>query len=156
MPQQLAIDEVATGLWLGPCPKSPGFIQSLASDFAITSLVSVQTDEDLVAVGMNWPLMWDFLMRSGISAKRTPIVDFDDDALRDGLETAVAAVQSARQAGRVTYLHCTAGVNRSPSVAIGWLVAHGGLDLDTAWRQVTERRSCAPNRRALEHWLARR
>ena len=156
MPRRPDIDEVADGLWVGPCPKTPEFIQSLAADFGVRSLLSVQTDEDLTSTGMSWPLLWEFLMRSGIGASRVAITDFDDDALRHGLEAAVAVIQSARAAGNVAYVHCTAGVNRSPSVAIGWLVVHGGLDLDAAWEQVTSRRSCAPNRRALESWLASR
>lgn len=150
------IDEVADGLWVGPCPKTPEFIRHLAAEVGVRSLVSVQTDADLTSIGMSWPLMWDFLMRSGINPTRVAIVDFNDDALRNGLEKAVASVQNAKKSGKIVYLHCTAGVNRSPSVAIGWMVLHGGFDLDTAWAQVTNRRRVVPNRRAIEGWLAGR
>lgn len=151
----LPINLVAERLWLGPVPKTPEFIRGLAEDVGVRSLLSVQTDEDLTAVGMNWGLLWSFLMRSGINANRVPIEDFNDDALRAGLSAAVAALQSAMQTGRPVYLHCTAGVNRSTTVAIGWLVRHGGLSLDAAWEQVTTARPVAePNRRALQAWLS--
>lgn len=152
--QPFEIHEVATGLWVGPCPDSPERIRSLR-ERSITGLVSVQTDEDLTDIGMSWPLLWRFLMAQGISAQRLPIVDFDERALTRGLPDAVAAVHEMRNGGHVTYLHCTAGINRSPTVAIAYLVQHHGLDLDTAWRQVTERRPSVPNRFALDRWTPR-
>ncbi|HAN31850.1 MAG TPA: hypothetical protein DCQ06_09660 [Myxococcales bacterium] len=148
----LPIDEVYPGLWLGPCPSTPEFIRKLHVNYGVKRLVSVQTDADLTQLSLGWETLWMGLMSNAISPKRVPIVDFDDDALRVGLDSAVAAVDSAMSLPRVTYLHCTAGVNRSPSVAIGWLMAHKGLSLDEAWKQVTTRRESQPNRRALERW----
>jgi len=146
-----SIDEVASGLWVGPCPNSPERIRALRAT-GITSLVSVQTDADLTAMGMDWPLLWRFLMAQGISAQRLPIDDFDERALARALPTVIEAVRGSHAAGRATYVHCSAGLNRSPTVAIGYLVSVG-VDLDTAWQQVTSRRPCAPNRGALERWL---
>ena len=88
-------------------------------------------------------------------AQRVIITDFDDRSLLDGLDEAVGAVNDMISSGHATYLHCTAGVNRSPTTAIAWLVRHGGLPLDAAWDQVTSRRRCMPNRKVLQEWLAR-
>lgn len=147
--------EVGDGLWVGPCPDSPEKIRALGQR-GITGLVSVQTDGDLGAMGMSWPLLWRFLMAQQIASTRFPIEDFDDLSLVRGLPGAVAAVQEMRAAGRVTYLHCTAGLNRSPTVAIAWLVQHQGHALDLAWDQVNARRPVVPNRAALERWQALR
>ena len=146
------LHEVADSLWVGPVPNSPEAVKALR-DRGVTGLVSVQTDGDLESVGVPWRLMWNFLMSQGIAAHRTPIVDFDEIALARGLTPAVAAVQEMRQGNRITYLHCTAGINRSPTVAIAWLVRHQGMDVEAAWTQVTERRPSAPHRAALDRWL---
>jgi protein-tyrosine phosphatase len=151
MRQLFEIHEVGEGLWVGPCPDSPDKIRALGQR-GITGLVSVQTDGDLGSLGMSWPLLWRFLMAQQIASTRHPIEDFDDLSLVRGLPDAVAAVQDMRGAGRVTYLHCTAGVNRSPTVAIAWLVQHQGQSLDSAWDQVNSRRPVMPNRAALERW----
>lgn len=148
-----AIDTVADRLILGPCPNSPEFVASLRVDHAISGLVSVQTDGDLERLGLSWPLLWRFLVSNSIATRRVPIEDFKDKALRQGLDNAVAAVDELHTEGHTVYLHCTAGVNRSPTVAIGWLVKHGGLSLDDAWRQVTTRRPCDPNRKVLQAWV---
>ncbi len=155
MPQSFEFHEVADRLFVGPCPDSPERIKALRQQ-GINALVCVQTDRDLEALGLTWALLWRFLMAQGISAERKPITDFDDISLVQGLPDAVAAVQSMHAGGRSVYLHCTAGLNRSPTVAIAWLVAHQGLNLDAAWAQVSTRRSVVPNRTALIHWQLRR
>ncbi|MSP91302.1 MAG: hypothetical protein EXR79_05810 [Myxococcales bacterium] len=144
---------VADRLFVGPCPSSPERIRAVHAA-GVRTLLCLQTDDDLDGLGMQWPLLYRFLMAQGISAHRCAIRDFDDAALARGLPAAVERVSDLHQGGGSVYLHCTAGINRSPTVAIGFLVAHGGLDFDTAWRQVTERRPCAPNRTALDRWLA--
>lgn len=144
---------VAERLFVGPCPSSPERIRALRSA-GVGALLCLQTDDDLDSLGLQWPLLFRFLMAQGIAAHRSAIVDFDDGALTRGLPAAVERVRDLSHGGTAVYLHCTAGINRSPTVAIGYLVAHGGLDLDSAWRQVTERRPSAPNRMALERWMA--
>lgn len=152
--QPFEFHEVHDGLWVGPCPDSPERIRKLR-ERGITGLVCVQTDEDL-ADRVPWLLLWRFLMAQGIASQRVPIEDFAEVALARGLPAAVAAVQDMVIAKRITYLHCTAGVNRSPTVAIAWLMQHGGMELDAAWDQVTGRRPSAPNRPALTRWQANR
>ncbi len=147
-------DQVADGLYVGPCPHSPERIKALCQA-GIDGLVCVQTDGDLDDLGMTWPVMWRFLMAQGLACFRRPINDFDDKALKVGLTEAVDGVADLRNAGRNVYVHCTAGVNRSPTVAIGYLVRHCGMDLESAWQQVTTRRSCAPNRTVLQAWVSR-
>ena len=149
-----AIDAITERLWLGPCPRTPEFIRSLREDFGIDGLVSVQSDDDLRSMGLDWPLMWRFLMARDIAATRVPITDFDDVSLGSALASAVAAVQSLHTAGRVTYLHCSIGVHRSSTVAVGWLVRHGGYELEAAIALVQQRRpQVQPNRPVLERWL---
>lgn len=146
--------QVHERLIVGPVPSSPEKIAALRAA-GVTALLSLQTDEDLESLSLNWGLLWNFMMHNGISGTRLPIVDFDDRALERGLPKAVEALNDAWRAGQTVYVHCTAGVNRSPTVAIGWLMRHGGLSLDAAWRQVREARSCDPNYTALSRYAAR-
>ncbi|MBI5610156.1 MAG: dual specificity protein phosphatase family protein [Deltaproteobacteria bacterium] len=148
-----AIHEVATGLWVGPCPNSPERILHLRKT-GISAVLSVQTDSDLTEMGMSWNLMWRFMLAQGLACQRHAITDFDDKALLAGLDTAVAAVDELRRGGHQVYLHCSAGVNRSPTVAIAYLVQHASMELDAAWQQVTGRRPSQPNRLVLERWVA--
>lgn len=146
------IDEVAEDLWVGQYPASPEFVTTLAVDVGITGLVSVQTDEDLADLGVNWPATERYLRSQNITVHRVPIRDFDARALEQGLEAAVVAVNFLRATGCRTYIHCTAGINRSPSVAIAYLIAHQEMSFDDAWEQVTSRRPSSPVKKALKRW----
>lgn len=148
--------EVVEGLWVGSCPRSPEFVSALRDEIGATGLLSLQTDEDLRNLGLSWSLMWGFLMRQGIAVKRVAIEDFDDKALAAGLPEAVEALHELRSAGHVTYVHCTAGLNRSPTVVIAYLIEHGGLEASEAWDLVHERRQVMPLRKALDRWLRKR
>jgi hypothetical protein len=141
MSAALEIHEVDDGLWVGACPATPEFIRALRLSHDIGGIVSVQTDDDLDAMGLSWPFLWRFLMSQGMAIERVPVVDFNDADLALHLDAAVAAVAAMRDAGHNTYLHCTAGINRSPTVAIAYLVARRGMDLDEAWQQVVSRRA---------------
>ncbi len=147
--------EVFDRLSVGPCPNTPERIRALKVA-GFTAVISVQTDEDLTSLGMSWPLLWKFLVGQGLSCQRVPIRDFDLKALAAGLDGAVAAVQELHRGGHRVYLHCSAGVNRSPSVAIAFLMAHYQMTLEEAWEQVTTRRPSAPHRSAIEAWQAAR
>jgi protein-tyrosine phosphatase len=150
--QPFEFHEVSERLWVGPCPSSPERIQAL-KQARVTSLLSLQTDGDLQQLQMSWPLMWRYLMANGIAAHRLPIEDFDEHALAVALEGAAGQVRDLHVRGSHVYLHCTAGLNRSPTVAIAFLVRHAGMPLDAAWEQVCSRRNVVPNRKALERWL---
>ena len=146
------VHEVAERLIVGPCPASPEIIARLRGEHGVGALVSLQTDGDLERSGLSWPLLWRFLVARGITPVRVPIIDFDDRSLLGRIDEAADAVQHAHGRGDTVYLHCTAGVNRSPTVAIAWLVRHRGMSLDDAWEQVTTRRPCDPHRAVLERW----
>ncbi len=155
MYKNLDIDEVADGLWVGSYPSTPEFVTTLTQDLGITAIVSVQTDDDLAVLGLNWPAMERFIQAQGIELARVPIRDFDDRSLERGLTEAAQTVHFFRSLDRPTYLHCTAGLNRSPSVAIAYLVAHQDMDLDEALDQVTERRRSMPVSKVLKRWHKR-
>lgn len=44
------------------------------------------------------------------------------------------------------YVHCTAGLGRSPAVAIASLYWFGGMQLDEAYKFLTQIRPCGPKR----------
>lgn len=148
---------VAPRLLLGPMPSTPGFVRSLHHSLGVTSLVSLQTNVDLLTLGYNWQQMETMLTRGGIShVERVPIPDFDEQSLALEIPKAVAAIHRLRdELGLSVYVHCTAGVNRSPTVVIAYLSVHEGLGLEDAWDEVHRKRRVLPHRGALELWQGR-
>jgi len=56
------------------------------------------------------------------------------------LPEAVRALAGHLQAGRKTYVHCTAGINRATLTVVGFLTLMEGMELDKAVTFVRERR----------------
>ena len=147
----LRYDALDDKLWLGSYPQQPEDVLHLKS-LGITAVLSVQSNADLDERAINWDLFWRFYVRSGMESVRHPITDFDDADLLRHLSGAVDALQTLFSNGHRVYLHCTAGLNRSPTVAIGWYHVHGGMPMDEAIKFVTARHSCAPNTEVLARW----
>jgi hypothetical protein len=67
-----------------------------------------------------------------VAYRRVPIRDYDPGDLVARLPAAVAELDRLLEGGRIVYLHCTEGVNRAPSVALGHAVLSLGEPCDAA------------------------
>jgi protein-tyrosine phosphatase len=149
----LSYADLDHGLFLGACPRSPEDITHLASELGVATVLNLQTDEDLRSLGIRWQALWAAYTRQGIEVIRVPIPDLNDRALRDGLGEAVSKVVSGLEKDRPVYVHCTAGVNRSPTVVIAVLAGHLGLGFHKALSWVQQKRSVSPAVSVIQDWL---
>ena len=120
--------EPVASLVVGSAPWSAEDVRQVVDEVGARALVSLQDDEDLGARGLAWSTLWGLHVRAGLRAERVPIRDLDARDLARHLDRAVAVVEAALAGGRRVYLHCTAGLNRSPTVAVAVRArALGGL-----------------------------
>ncbi len=141
-------------LLVGSYPQSPEDVLHLES-LGVRGVLNLQSDADLAERGVSWPLFWRFYTGRGIQAVRYPILDFSPAELARQLGGAVDALDRlvGPAPGRRVYLHCTAGVNRSPSVAIAWLMRRQGLSREEAYALVKAGRPEAmPYPEVLDRW----
>lgn len=122
---------VDSDLYVGPCPTEPEDSRALTAA-GVGALLSLQTDEDLRALGLRWEVLWQGHVGAGLAVERVPIRDFDKRDLAAKVGDAVLAWQRLAETGRPVYIHCTAGLNRSPTVTIAVLASRHGLSLDDA------------------------
>ena len=104
----------------------------------------MQSDDDHDYLGLDWSELQTQYAALGIDARRVPIRDFDDYELRDKLPDAVRALDEMLAGGRIAFVHCTAGINRSPSIVICYLHWILEWDLEEAERHVRRCRQCDP------------
>ncbi len=111
----------------------------------ITSVVSLQTDDDLQFYGVSLLELAALYRDADIEFRRVPTPDFDREALQRNLPAAVSQVESAMADPRARlYLHCTAGVNRSPTTAAGYLIKSRGIPARESYEYLVSRRDCSP------------
>ena len=140
--------QVTDRLYVGSHPQRIDDIEMLEKILAITAILNLQTDEDMAVAKLNWQLLESRYRSCAVSLCRMPMRE-DQVVLREKLLSCVDRLDNLLAAGHTVYLHCTAGVGRSPTVAIGYLYRCLGWEMDAAVRYVKQVRQCSPHTDAL-------
>ena len=113
--------EVTPEILVGSCPMAPRDLETIQRRSRISAVLSVQHDDCLAYWGIDYQQMQAHGSGLGLSMARSPMRDFDLADQRRHLPAAVAALASLRAAGDRIYVHCTAGLGRSPLTVLGYL-----------------------------------
>jgi protein-tyrosine phosphatase len=115
-----------------------------------TAVVSLQDDADLMCKGLTLEELERAYERHGVVFHRVPVPDGSAQVLPARLDQIVALLGRLTAHGHRVYLHCNAGMNRAPTVAIAYLHAVHGWNLSAACEFVKARRHCVPYMQLLE------
>jgi len=136
--------QILPQVYVGACPRNAENVDLLKSHVGITAVLNLQTEDDFDDWGINWYDMEAHYRKAGIEVRRTPVQDFDADALRRHLPKCVEALDGLLKDGHSVYVHCSAGINRSPSTVIAYLHWVEQWDWERAIDQVISNRPCDP------------
>jgi len=141
--------QILSGLFVGSHPRAIGDVERLRRESAITAVLNLQTDEDMDSVKLDWRLLEAHYRACSIDLLRLPVKE-EQIELREKLPGCVRTLSALIAGGRTVYLHCTEGIGRSPTVAIGYL--HWSLvwEFDAAVSHVKQARQCSPHLEALQ------
>ena len=117
----MTFDKILTNLYVGACPLDHVDVDRLRREAGITAVLSVQTEEDFAYWRINWESLAAYYEQTGVTVRRVPVQDFNLDDLARRLPECVAALDQLVKDGHTVYVHCSAGINRSPTVVIAWL-----------------------------------
>jgi protein-tyrosine phosphatase len=148
----LDFDEViANRLWVGTFirPEEVKILQHIG----ITSVFSVQSDWDLAAYNLSEADVAKACALGGIDFCRFPVPDFDRNVLAIQLPEAVDRLQSVLASPLArAYVHCTAGINRGPTLAAAFLIKANHMSAQEAYNHILSRRNCSPYLDILEEY----
>jgi len=142
-PMPPAFDAVLPELLVGEYPRVED-LAWLRDAHGVTAVLSLQDDADLASKRLRAADLEAASAALGLAFERLPVADGDPDALAARLPVAAARVDAFIVGGGRVYLHCNAGYNRAPTVAIAYLHVHRGYALEAACALVKGRRSCVP------------
>jgi len=138
-------------LWVGSYirPEDVRLLRQLE----ITSILSLQSDRDLAIYGINLKRLLKAYAQAEIELHRIPTPDFDKQALAVNLPQAVEELENALvpRWGKA-YVHCTAGVNRGPTLAAAYLIKVKGMSAQEAYAFLVARRDCNPYLEVLQEY----
>jgi atypical dual specificity phosphatase len=128
--------EVTPEIVIGSCPMTPDDLKTIAHSARVSAVLSLQHNDCLARWGID-----DALMRSTGSGQklvmaRCSIRDFDVADMRRCLPRAVAELAALRAQGHRIYVHCTAGLGRSPLTVLAYLVLVEGYSPERAIRLI--------------------
>ena len=134
---------ISARLWVGSFvrPEDVKILQKMG----ITSVVNLQSDWDLASYSISLTTLQKAYAQAQIYLNRFPIPDFDRQSLGDNLPQAVEELEKALipSESRV-YVHCTAGINRAPTLAAAYLIKAMAMPAHEAYQHVTSKRDCSP------------
>ena len=142
----MRIGKVTPQLFLGPAPVDADDFQQLKK-LNVTAIFSVEKSDE--GSGNEIEEERNAATWAGIKFTNVEVADFDRAELAMKLPECVKALESMVAAGDTVYLHCTAGVNRSPTVAVAYLHWSLGRPLDEALEEVSMCRNCLPDAEAV-------
>jgi protein-tyrosine phosphatase len=142
-PRRPEVSEILPTLFVGEYPRVED-IAWLRQEFGISVVFSLQDAEDLAVKGLSLPALVTAYRQHNIIFHRTAVADFDCDSLDRALPSALQELQKLSRNGNKIFLHCNAGCNRAPTLAIAYLHVAQGMTLYEARDFVKERRPCGP------------
>jgi predicted protein tyrosine phosphatase len=113
--------EVREDLVIGSCPISVADLDSIRESARASAILSVQTDECRARFDIVYAQHRQHSERIGLIMVNAPMRDFDPADQRRCLPRAVVALTRLVAAGHRVYVHCTAGINRSPLTVLAYL-----------------------------------
>ncbi len=142
-PRRPDVSEILPTLLVGEYPRVED-VAWLREELRVSAIFSLQDAEDLAVKGLQLPALIHECRKQQIEYRRTPVADFDCDSLDTVLPTALHTLHDLANDGHRILLHCNAGCNRAPTLAIAYLHAHQGMALVEARDFVRDRRPCGP------------
>jgi len=136
-------------LLVGEYP-NPDDVEWLRATHGVTAIFSLQDHADLASKNLRLRDVELACQTHGVAFHNTPLADGDVAALAAALPALVDRLIELLAGGARVYLHCNAGLNRAPTVAIALLHRRDRLSLAAARDFVRSRRVCGPYMTALE------
>jgi protein-tyrosine phosphatase len=150
-----SVSEIVHELLVGEYPRDTD-VEWLKREYGVTAVHNLQDDEDLQVNGIDIKELREKYEKHGIKFVRTPIQDGSSDEMAARLKAALDDLHGLVGSRERVYLHCNAGLNRAPTLAIAYLRAHRGMSLNEAMAHVKARRACGPFMTVLEDYFGPR
>ncbi len=123
-------DPIRDDLVIGSCPYNAADLKYLRIRADISAVLSVQDDECLEKLEIDYPKLVQQGHKQWLVMERSPMRDFDREDQVIRLPNAVRVLHRLLSQRHCVYLHCTAGINRSPLVALAYMTWVEGHTLD--------------------------
>lgn len=128
----------------------------LKEDVGVTSVLCLQDHIDLAGKAVALADLIEAYRAADIHFQHAPVPDGEQQIFQERLPAILSQLTAQIAARQKVYVHCNAGMNRAPTVAVAYLHEHGGMTLDAARDFVKQRHPCVPYMTMLAAYYAPR
>ena len=128
----------------------------LTDKVGVTAVLCLQDDIDLGRKALSLSELAQTYRFASIEFHHAPVPDGHQAIFIQRLPAIVARLAEMIARKTTVYVHCNAGMNRAPTVAVAYLHEHEGMALDAARDFVKQRHACVPYMTMLEAYYASR
>jgi hypothetical protein len=124
--------EITPRILIGTCPMTTADLDRIGAESGVSAVLSVRHDDCLAYWSIDCDQMRTFGESLGLRMARSPMRDFDIPDQRRNLARAVRTLGDLQSSGHCTYVHCTAGLGRTPLTVLSYLIWVEGQSPDEA------------------------
>ncbi len=148
----LTCSRIQHNLWVGAALLNDRDFKHLLW-LEITAVLSLQEEEERGHCGIEQEQAQ--AVRAGLAFENVSVRDFDNEDLQLRLPECVAVLARLIKQGHNVYIHCNAGISRSPTVVAAYLHWCCRWRLERALAHVMRCRQCLPVESAIRNsqWL---
>lgn len=136
------ISQITENLLVGAYPKLETDMLELKAK-NVRAVLSLQSKKDLKAFSIDPEQLRSLYNKHGIRAYNIEILDMKLKDFVDRSQQAVRLLRQLVETYGTVYVHCTAGIYRSPQLVVLYLVQFEELSVEQAISFVKSRRPCA-------------
>lgn len=136
-------------LIIGEYPR-PDDAPWLRDQLGVTSVLCLQDRIDLERKALALDELAQAYRQAQVTFHHAPVPDGELQVFAQRLPAIVSQLAELITAQQKVYVHCNAGMNRAPTVAIAYLHVHGAMPLAAARDLVKQRHPCVPYMTMLE------
>ncbi|XP_078045622.1 dual specificity protein phosphatase 19 [Augochlora pura] len=113
----------------------PGLFLSSQDPVVIIEILQTHNIHSILSIGIDAPLKFD-----GIEYYYCDLLDLPEADVTVSIKKCIKIIDENRM--KNILVHCNAGVSRSPTIVISYLMVHEGLSFDDAYNKVKQVRDC--------------
>lgn len=122
----------------------------------VTAVLCLQDSIDLSRKALSLTDLSHAYAEAGVEFRHAPVPDGEQVILSERLPAIIQSLADLIGSQHTVYVHCNAGMNRAPTVAVAYLHQHENMELGAARDFVKQRHACVPYMRMLEAYYAAR
>ena len=111
--------EIRDDLIIGSCPITLDDFETIRRETGATAVLSLQSDQCRAHFAIDYARLVDCARTNNVALVNAPMLDFNIGDQRRRLPNAVRTLHNLLDSGHRVYVHCTAGLNRSPLTILG-------------------------------------